>query len=175
VISFFLDRGIDTILLVSEALRTAEMPKPDDLVSQNQNPGRLKSKEIANIEERLAEGIVREFKSQVKRLSKPYRVDVRSSSDAGDPPAGYGVATPFNDHTIYLQQTFPSAAATGLSFSIWFNESNQFPFLIRSGEENFEVRLEDVSPELTPQLHLRLANWIQRELVPMVKFLESLR
>jgi Fic family protein len=172
VISFFLDRGIDTMQLVVESLMTTEGPKPEDLVAQlnttSLKPPRFSTVELFDIEARLAKVIVKEFEFRVNQLGQPIFTLLRGDdSPARNPPDGYSVAGPFSRHDLYLQRRFFSAK---LAFSIWFNESNRFPFLIRSEDnlDHLEVRIEDVSPESTTHFHLRLTNWVQRQVSRML-------
>ncbi|MFY9821079.1 MAG: Fic family protein [Thermoanaerobaculia bacterium] len=173
VISFFLDRGIDTMQLVVEGLMTAEGPKPEDLVSKLNfaipKPPRFSSEEIANIEIRLVKEIASALEARLHLLELSNCFLLRSNLPATNPPAGYFTAGSFHSHEFWLRREFSNASAN-LTFSIWFNESSRFPFLIRSDNDldRLEVRIEDVSPELTPHLLLRLDHWIQRQLSRML-------
>jgi len=172
VISFFLDRGIDTMQLVVEGLRTAEGPKPEDFVSQLTaipKPPRFLPRELANIEERLADEALKELESQVNHLGLSDVTLSGSLKEAGNPPDGYSATGSKYTYEFHLRKGFPTALAK-LSFSLWFNESSRFPFLIGSDDapDRMEVRIEDIFPELTPHFHLRLANWVQRQLSRML-------
>jgi Fic family protein len=173
VISFFMDRGIDTMQLVVEGLMTAEGPKPEDFVSKLSmaipKPPRFSPRELASIEDRLAQKIDRELEASLKLLKLPNLILSRKYSLSRNPPDGYGTAGTNHRHDFYLLSGLSRPYAK-LSFSIWFNESSRFPFLIRSDDDadHLEVRLEDVSPELTPHFHLRLTSWVQRQLSRML-------
>jgi Fic family protein len=173
VISFFLDRGIDTMQLVSEGLRTAEAPQPEDSISRINKPvpGNLSRREIVDIEGRLANEIARELKAHVSRLKLPSAslnpLDLRSPTFL---PEGYVQAGEYAVHEIYLYLGAPRPGSAKLSFSIGYSGSSRFPFLIHSNTDSdpLEVRLEDISPELTPYFNLRLDNWIQRHLARLL-------
>jgi hypothetical protein len=173
LVSFFMDRGIDTMQLVSEGLMTAEGPKPEDFVPELNlpipKPPRFSPKELANFEDRLAEIITNEFESRVNLLGLLNFSLLRGDFPASNPADGYRAAGPNSRHEFYLHRKFPEVSAK-LSFSIWFNEASRFPFLIRSDDDSdhLEVRIEDVFPELTPHFQLRLANWVQRQLSRML-------
>jgi Fic family protein len=101
---FFRDRGIDTIQLVSENLRTGEAV----------------AKELRLLASRLAD---------------------------------------------YLQERFPSR-----SFKVnveILSSPSPFQFRVEAprGDDHLDIRLEDVHPELSEVLKLRLDSWIQRQLV----------
>ena len=102
---FFRDRGIDTIQLVSENLRTGEAV----------------AKELRLLASRLAD---------------------------------------------YLQERCPSR-----SFKVnveILSSSSPFQFRVEAprGDDQLDIRLEDVHPELSEILKLRLDSWIQRQLAP---------
>jgi hypothetical protein len=176
VISFFLDRGIDTMQLVAESLSTAEAPKPEDSISRINKPvsGSLSRQEIVDIEGRLANEIAREFEAHANRLKLPSAsLDQRDFSSPRSLPEGYAQVGKHTVHEILLYLGPPKSGFAKLSFSIGFKGSSRFPFLIHSNSESdpLEVRLEDISPELTPYFSLRLDNWIQRHLARMLAYL----
>ena len=153
VISFFLDRGIDTMQLVSESLMTSYGPKPEG----------LSSSEIAGIEERLVQELVRQFEARFEMLDLP---NLSLSQHMLPKGSRSTLFTP----VFHLRKTDSWSSSATLSFYIEFDRSSRFPFLIQSGEDSdhLEARLEDISPEITPHFHLRLANWVQRQLGRML-------
>ncbi len=136
VVSFFLDRGIDTMQLVVEGLMTAESQRTEDLkprISQAADAlGGLSDEEVDNMCRRLFEEIDEHLRSQVKalHLNAPLKVDLNT--------------------TVLFAKDL----------------SNPFSFLVRShgSKDELQIRLSDVYPELTPSLKLRLSYWIQRQL-----------
>jgi Fic family protein len=165
VISFFLDRGIDTVQLVSESLMTVGAPKLAELItrlnSPIQNPGSLSDKEIIAIKARLVEQIANKFQAHLETFELP---DLSFSRRSLPPTLDTS-----SEHELYLSVRSRSVNAK-LAFSIWFNEFSRFPFLIRSDSDSdhLDIRLEDISPELTPHFLLRLDQWIQRQLGRML-------
>lgn len=175
VISFFLDRGIDTMQLVVEALMTAYSPNPEDLVSQLSRAltklPRFSPNELADISDLLTKRIASELETRIDALALRNFILLRASvSVSNPPPEGYVAADTRSSNGFYLEsRSFPDLSAM-MSFSIWFKESSRFPFLIRSDDnsDHLEMRIEDIFPELTPHFHLRLANWVQRQLSRML-------
>jgi Fic family protein len=165
VISFFLDRGIDTMQLVSESLMTSYGPKPEDFVSRltTPNPEGLSSSEIAGIEERLVQELVRQFEARFEMLDLPNLSLSQHMSPKGNRSTLF---TP----VFHLRKTDSWSSSATLSFYIEFDRSSRFPFLIQSGEDSdhLEARLEDISPEITPHFLLRLDQWVQRQLGRML-------
>jgi Fic family protein len=172
VISFFQDRGIDTMQLVSESLITAASPSLEDLALQL-NPTEDDNKlEIRNILLRIAKEIDEQLLSQAQRLA-PYHLILRKTE-------------PFASSTVSMVRFLPELSqAMGYALQknlhvashtiiVHFSGESRFPFIISSKENSnaLEMRLEDVSPELTAQFHLRLAHWAQRQLRFMLSNLD---
>lgn len=111
VLSFFRDRGIDTMQLVAESLLTPEMPKY------------LSPAEIESLTLRLRDVINQQFRSHGEQVPE---ISILFSQDAGNP----------------------------------------FPFVVRApgSTDELEIRLEDLYPELSANLKLRLTHWVQRRL-----------
>jgi uncharacterized membrane protein len=111
VLSFFRDRGIDTMQLVAESLQTPDMRE------------RPSETEIENLQLRLKDAVDQQFRS---RPGQAPEINILFSPDAGNP----------------------------------------FPFVVRVPEspDQLEIRLEDLHPELSASLKLRLAQWVERRL-----------
>jgi Fic family protein len=177
VISFFLDRGIDTMQLVSESLMTAKTPRPEDLaehITKTAEAWKGLSKSNA---ETIALRVLREvetaFEAKVAGLQLLARsVYVLPGQTLGRYlQSGYDLAIPSARTTILLSGEAPRAASASLSVFVFMAlRPSSFPFLIRadSSEDLLEIRLEDVSPELTPHFLLRLDQWVQRQLGRML-------
>jgi Fic family protein len=177
VISFFLDRGIDTMQLVSENLMTAEAPRPKDLAEHiTKTAAAWKGLSKSNAET-IALRVLREvetaFEAKVAGLQLLARsVYVLPGQTLGRYlQSGYDLAIPSARTTILLSGEAPRAASASLSVFVFLAlRPSSFPFLIRadSSEDLLEIRLEDVSPELTPHFLLRLDQWVQRQLGRML-------
>jgi Fic family protein len=181
VISFFGDRGIDTMQLVAESLMTATRPKLDDLaarISRSLPESEvLSSAEAENISRRLYAEIRLQFQSQVEELSSPnLPLEILSSMVpiSAVSLARFGGADLGSLHLRLEAGPSQSAIATTITVSVFFSAGSSFPFVIRLAEnpDRLEIRLEDVFPELTPNLKLRLSQWVQRRLGEMLRELE---
>jgi Fic family protein len=165
VISFFLDRGIDTMQLVVESLRTAEGPRVEELA---------KSVDNDFISLRIMNEIENRFEFRVKALGLR---NLSASTIVG--------LSKWESWALPGYQSLPLTGIRGLAlWSDAFQEAlaevevavlyaagpNPFPFVIHaSGSDDLlEVRLQDVNPELTPHFLLRLDQWIQRQLGRML-------
>jgi Fic family protein len=172
VILFFQDRGIDTMQLVSESLITAASPSLEDLALRLIHTGEDTGLEIENILLRIAKEIDEQVLSQAQELT-PYHLTLRKTE-------------PFASSTVSMVRFLPEfSQAVGYALQknsntvfhtilVHFLGKSRFPFIISSREHpnSLELRLEDVSPELTAQFHLRLAHWAQRQLRLMLSDLD---
>jgi Fic family protein len=172
VISFFRDRGIDTMQLVAENLMTAEGPGVEDLVRRISwslpGPMLLSSEEVKNIAQRLYSEIQLLFQSQTEKLSSP---NLPLETGFLERFGGANLGNLF----VSLKAGGQSDISTLITVSVLFSTRSFFPFVIRRSAENpdrLEIRLEDVFPELTPNLKLRLSQWVQRHLGEMLQDLE---
>jgi Fic family protein len=176
VISFFRDRGIDTMQFVAESLMTAEAPKPEEMVQRigkaTWNCG-LSASEVAMIAVRVMREIEARLQTQVRALNLPSLsvASVGINALEESQPAGYRLATPFVATSFILWSETARRSRSSIEVSIFCTlQPNPFPFLIRvSGSKDLlEIRLEDVYPELTPNFFLRLDQWLQRQLGRML-------
>lgn len=179
VISFFRDRGIDTMQLVVEGLMTAQAPGLEKLAEQISRslpmPELLSPLEVGNIARRLYEEIRTQFQSQTEKLSSPsLPLEV---SGAVIPRSAIALGR-FGG--VDLGDLHVSLGATDLDTSarvsvLYSTDSGPFSFAIQSADnpDRLEIRLEDVFPELTPNLKLRLSQWVQRRLGEMLRVLEE--
>ena len=172
VISFFFDRGIDTMQLVSESLLSAGTLSLEDLAMQLNPPDEDNELEIKNILLRLAKEVNEQLLTQAQKLA-PYHIALRNLK-------------PFPAIPIATARILPELSyATGYALEkqtngiihtvlVHFSEGSRFPFVVsaRESSNTLDIRLEDVSPELTPQFHLRLAQWAERQLGFMLSDLD---
>jgi Fic family protein len=170
VISFFLDRGIDTMQVVSDNLRTASTPNLPDLASQLnrfvKNVKNLSSGEVYDIQMRMIREIARAFDEHVGLLKLPGFSSFTKPFFSESSPAGFDQNGTGYRQELYMSRNSPKPAFARLTLSLWFNKDYRFPFLLRSEEDSdhLEIRFEDIYPEFTPQLRLRLDQWTQRQL-----------
>jgi Fic family protein len=164
-IAFFLDRGIDTMQLVAESLRTAEGPKAEELAKNI-------DKDFISL--RIMNELENRFESQVKALGLR---NLSASTSVGltnwEPSAlpGYQSLPLTGIRGLALwSDAFQGALAEIEVAVLYATGSNPFPFVIHASDSDdlLEVRLQDVNPELTPYFLLRLDQWIQRQLGRML-------
>ncbi len=159
VIKFFGDRGIDTMQLVGESLLTSEMPKWEDLASQVSNMAKRRApsaNEIDSIALRLFAEIDHQFQSQTRQLPN---LSLKHSG------------------TLSRTYRLEAAGAVGTGMTVLFsmNPANSFPVVVHvpGSMDDLEIRLEDLRPELSEHLKLRLTHWVQRHLTEMLKNLNQ--
>lgn len=175
--SFFRDRGIDTMQLVSESLMTAEGSNLQDLAMRLNPPtedGKLSPEELRNVSLRLLKEIDEQFEGQAQKLAS-YHLTLQK-------------AQPFVSSSISLARFLPeSSQASGYSLStskarrtfctvvVHFSSEKLFPFEVHAHESNdtLEIRLQDVRTELSATVKLRLSQWVQRRLAGMLRELEG--
>jgi Fic family protein len=158
LIDLFRDRGIDTMQLLTEDLRAAMLPDLDTLVAEIKELPETNAWQIDAVTARIMTAIEQELGQQLDQIDLNLHTSILEDR--------------FGGNTIHLSIKEP----TGLGpfrdeFRININQGNgPFRFLLdtASGKEGIEVRLKDVSPELTDSFRLRLRNWIRSNLSQML-------
>ncbi len=174
LISFFRDRGIDTMQLVAESLMTAEAPKPEELATKIRKPDEswsgLSNREIDLTSQRILATIQDIFLGQVRALGAQHIWPSITSEATVSAPSGYRL-TPQTGMSITLEGRGRRLVHSQTIVSVFYSMTpGPFPFLIsalRKGD-TLEIRLEDVHPELTPGFMLRLDQWVRRQLGRML-------
>lgn len=173
LISFFRDRGIDTMQIVTESLMTAESPTIQDLKARIGNPRQgwsgLYDAEIDAIGARISWKVQEEFLVQTGNLKMP---NLRAQVDFvnGSSPAlpHYRDASSVSvSVSIRIRDSQPTlSGADMIVFVFYATNPNPFPIVIKNGSNDdlLESRLEDVHPELTPSFLSRLEQWVQRQI-----------
>jgi Fic family protein len=175
VISFFRDRGIDTMQLVLENLMTARAPGPETAASRIKGllyPGRdLSLEELDSIAVRLLKNIEERVKNLFKSLELPptLSLEVASAEDANAALPGYRRPLTTNRKALSLIRIRTASVARASVYAhvrvlVAVNQSDPFKLLVEEmgSPDHLEIRLEDVYPELSKVLELRLAGWTQR-------------
>lgn len=133
LIGFFRDRGIDTMQMAAESLRSAGLPALPALAERRTI---LSEEELLNLRERLLrEALV--------------RVQAR------------------------LQQLDPSHVSVDAVLLGREGAAAPFAFRLESPFETLDIRLEDVHPEISEPLKLRLDGWAERLLVRSLSQLDE--
>ena len=170
LVSFFRDRGIDTMQLVAESLMSAGAPTIQDLKARIGDPVRswsgLHDSEIDAIVTRILREIQGKFRGQIEDLKMPNLWAQVDFIDGSWPaPPHYRDASSSVPVTIGNRDSQPLSRADMGVFVLYTTDPNPFPMLIKSSSNDdfLEARLEDVYPELTTNFLLRLEQWIQRQ------------
>jgi Fic family protein len=170
LISFFLNRGIDTMQLISESLITAAVAKPKDLASRINRAAKywreFSDSDLRSTSDRILQKLEQMFQASVAALeSSIISANVSRIIEEENFISGYKI-NPFGK-TFTLYSKIPRSTHIYLSvFVFWSFRPKPLPLLIHASnnDDHLEVRLEDVTPELTPYFLLRLDRWIQRQL-----------
>jgi hypothetical protein len=167
---FFLDRGIDTFQLVIDHLLTVEAPGPESLAARI----RL----IDEVALRLLEAARGQIKAQFENLKLPSYIDldleltdnVMMSSQEYWQVMG---STSLNVFIEDLEHEITSER--DVTVLIARDRTDPFPLCLveANGDDYLEARFEDVHPEISESLRLRLANWCNRLLGRMLKDFEE--
>ena len=170
-LAFVADRGIDTMQLVEENLRTAAGPRPDEVAESFAALASPSEARLQNLSRRLLS------EAQARWVNATPALDLRvSPARPGDQashqpaPHGYRVAI----HQGFIVQTQPPTPYTTISTMFRVNiardDANPFRFRLEvlSSQDVLDVREEDVTPEVTASLSLRLDQWVKRQLTALL-------
>ena len=167
LLRFFRDRGIDTMQLVSETLQTTYAGAPEDLSRRVRDLLALRAlsaEELQFLAARLVDDIQERFETRFSQLGLSSHLRLRAY------PAG-----------VTDQKVFDIAGRTANVATHWgvkvivVDPPDPFHFRVAAtrGEDSVLVRLEDVYPELSDALQLRLDAWVQRQLAQMLAEIEK--
>jgi Fic family protein len=173
VISFFLDRGIDTMQLVIENLLTAQAPKPEAIKGRFLKALNAKRElpweEMESLSNRVLDVIKREFHAQFDSLTLSDQISLSFSNEGRVDFYPASPAYRSGESSMLVILNGPnSQTELPIASSILKNQSLPFAFVLGSANDRLEIRLQDISPEITPNLQLRLSNWVHRQLGRML-------
>src|ERR1700724_1634623 len=133
-LAFVANRGIDTMQLVEETLRTAAGPLPDEVAESFAALASPSEARLQNLSRRLL----------------------------GEVQSRWVTATPALDLRV--------SPATMFRVNIASDDANPFRFRLEalSSQDVLDVREDDVAPEVTASLSLRLDQWVQRQLTALL-------
>ncbi|HEX7180859.1 MAG TPA: Fic family protein [Thermoanaerobaculia bacterium] len=170
LLAFFRDRGIDTLQLVIDHLLTVEAPGPESIAARI----RL----IDEVALRLLEAAKEQLKAQFENLKLSYSLDLYLELTDN-------VMMNSQNYRQVMGSTSLSVAIEDLEHEITSETDVTVliardmadPFLLCllevEGSDDLEVRFEDVHPEISESLRLRLTNWCSRLLGRMLKDFEE--
>lgn len=167
LVAFFLNRGIDTFQLVIDHLLTAEAPDPGKIAA------RLRL--LDEVALKLLEAAREQVKVQFAKLELPYFMDL-------DLQLVDDVTVDYQDYRQVMGSTSLAVSIDDLEHDasrerditvlIARDKADPLPLCLAETEEggdDLEVRFEDVHPEISESLRLRLANWCTRFLGRLLK------
>ena len=152
---------------------TAEMPKPEDLTRRviDIAAERAKSdRERFEISQRLLTEIEEQLTFQVKEC------DSEELLLSPGRPEGDRFAIGSKAFTLAIEET---TYCSHLGIYVYFlGEEGLYPFPFRiatkGSSDSLDIRLEDLRPELSAGLKLRLAGWVRRRLADILKDLQKM-
>jgi Fic family protein len=166
LLAFFRDRGIDTIQLVIDHLLTAESPTPESIA--------IRLKLIDEVALRLLETASGQIRAQFNNLDLPdifiLYADLTNNSQLDD--EAYRQLTGCISLSVAIEDMARTITSEAYIFCLIARDvANPFPLLlvVEGSEDDLEARFEDVHPEISESLRLRLANWCSRLLARMLK------
>lgn len=167
LLTFFLDRGIDTLQLVIDHLLTVEAPGPESIAARI----RL----IDEVALKLLEAAKGQIKTQFEKLELPYYLDLYLdlTDNLMVSYQDYRQAMDFTSLAVAIEDTERQITReTDILALIARDMDYPFPLCLAEAEgsdDDLEARFEDVHPEISEGLRLRLANWCSRLLGRMLK------
>jgi Fic family protein len=182
VISFFRDRGLDTMQLVVESLMTAEMPKPEitakRITKLLPSYKSLSREELDSIALRILNEVDQRLEAQFHSLQLSKAIShqsVRGNAFVRDSNYHQPERGTYSWHSIEIENRPEKIqVATRIMALVSDNIFNPFVFRVLSlgSPDILDIRLEDAYPELTSVLDLRLTSWIERLLSRLLTDLE---
>lgn len=166
LLTFFLDRGVDTFQLVIDHLLTAEAPDPGKIAA------RLRL--IDDVALKLLETAEAQIWTQFDNLSLPWYLDLDLKlTDEQMEGKGFRQRMDFDSLEVLIKDLeHKCSVERRITALIALDRADPFPLCLTetsSRADQLEVRFEDVHPEISESLRLRLANWCSRLLGRMLK------
>ncbi|HKH44099.1 MAG TPA: Fic family protein [Thermoanaerobaculia bacterium] len=167
LLGFFRDRGIDTMQMAAESLRTADSSSLTEVAERlrSRAPRRatLAEEDLFNLQERL----LREALALVQ--AKLEQLDLASGVSLDVSPSGRGGAVLTLRHRAIPYLSDEAQILVVLET----NAPAPFAFHLETPYDSLDIRLEDVDPEISEALKLRLDGWAQRLLLGSLRQLEE--
>lgn len=171
LLAFFLDRGIDTFQLVIDHLLTVEAPGPESISARI----RL----IDEVALKLLEAAKQQIQTQFENLRLPDYLDLglELTDDFTVDYQDYRQVMGFTSLAVAIDDfEHDITSETNITVLIARDMADPFPLCLREMEgsdDDLEARFEDVHPEISESLRLRLMNWCSRLLGRMLKDFEE--
>jgi Fic family protein len=168
LLAFFRDRGIDTNQLVAEQVLTAQSPVPEEIALGLSKTRRIPVKDLENTAQRLLYSAANHLQRQIEgiRLPDHLQASVLRNRRHWMAHSGYSpldsehIEVQLSEHRLPSRPLLVRAAKVLVAV----DDKNPFTFLLdlEGIDDRLEVRLEDVYPEISENLQLRLSNWARR-------------
>jgi hypothetical protein len=181
-LAFVADRGIDTMQLIAEILRSAGRPQPDEVAERldsSFSPRGRSHAELDNLALRLLAEAQTAWGQQIGRLrSRSLRAELGRGVSGAPAPAGYRRIGGGDCPAVIVNLATPPPAAFDVSLSFRVNiaqdDENPFGFQLEAlgAQDHLDVRDTDVAPELSESLKLRLGDWVNRHLRALLEHLD---
>jgi len=171
LLAFFINRGVDTMQLVIDHLLTAEAPGPENIAA------RLRL--IDEVALKLLEAAKEQIKAQFESLKLPHYLDsyVELTDNLMVDYQDYRQVMGSSSLAITLADLEHKITIEGdVTVLIARDMTDPFPLClleVNGSDDDLEVRFEDVHPEFSEGLRLRLTNWCRRLLGRMLKDFEK--
>jgi hypothetical protein len=172
LVAFFLNRGVDTVQLVVEHLLAAEAPSPANVAA------RLRLNDEVAL--KLLEAAREEIRRQFSKLDLPiyFDLDVETTDNVY---WGFGedYRQVMGDHSLdVIIENFELKRTSEKNVTVLIarDRTDPFPFCLLEGRgdgDELEIRFEDVHPDISKSLQLRLDSWCRRLLGRMLQELED--
>ncbi|HEX3528596.1 MAG TPA: Fic family protein [Thermoanaerobaculia bacterium] len=171
LLAFFLNRGIDTLQLVIEHLLTVEAPGPESIAARI----RL----IDEVALRLLETVKGQIRTQFETLRLPDHLDLdlELTDDLMVDHQGYRQVMGSHSLAVTIEDLeSQTTSERDITVLIAHDMARPFPLCLLEVDgsgDDLEARFEDVHPEISESLRLRLTNWCSRLLGRMLKNFEE--
>jgi Fic family protein len=174
VISFFLDRGIDTMQLAAESLMTPGTQDLKSMASHLYNASRRQlslfeqgSDEIAT---RILKEIDGEIREQIKEADLPKGIEFSLQGAHWTELHGRQTKT----HRGLEARLTTYNALVRVRVTVTVSSLSPFSFSLQAPgiADLLEIRSEDVRPEFSGSFKLRLSQWVRRRLAELITELE---
>jgi hypothetical protein len=170
-LAFVANRGLDTMQLVEETLRTAAGPRPDEVA---ESFAALASPAVERLQN-LALRLLVEVQTRWIRAadSVPQLGAYTNRSELSNQPRSYGYrsgAAQIFGLRIYTPTNSWYEATDTFRVNIARDDANPFRFQLDAlaNQDVLDIREEDLAPEVTASLSLRLDQWVQRQLTALL-------
>jgi len=178
-LTFVADRGIDTMQLVVESLRSAATPHPKEIAEGLKSIFGSRGRTHAELDN-LALHLMAELRGRVRAIAPQAGNSIEHGPAGWPPPARYRRITSANCPVVEvaLQAPPPFSFTLRVFFrvNIALEDGNPFGFQVEAlgSQDRLDVRDADVAPEISASLALRLDQWTERQLGAKMAELEQL-